>query len=183
MPCRSDYMDPNEAEKDSREVCNHILYVHEQLKKLPEHTFVVPEWVRSGAAAMYGAPNKLEEATQILCGLCRGMDYEIQGYVIYDGRSNQARKLADWWDEHQKADLARERKENAIEEERKRVLRESVKNIVASLVLPIVVTIEFGSEEDAMNAEVQWHRNKTIRKGNRVAFSCRNLTKEDKDKL
>ena len=49
----------------------------------------------------------LDAAASHLCELCK----EAPDKIIYNGRDPQARKLADWWDEHKKSDLERLAKE------------------------------------------------------------------------
>lgn len=101
MPCRSDYLEPTDKEKASVEVCKHLAYVKSKL-----HMEVSPSLLQSGASP-YGDLYKLDEHTAELCRLCRGLNKKQKDEIIYDGRNPKARRLADWWDEHQKFDLKR----------------------------------------------------------------------------
>ncbi len=112
MPCDNSYMDPTTAERDSQKICRSLVYVLERLHR------EVPEWTRKGAGHFYGCVPKLNEAVVLLCALCAQMSQEETEAIIYDGRDQQARRLADWWDKHQEADRKREAKE---EEERQKM--------------------------------------------------------------
>jgi hypothetical protein len=105
MPCNSDYLERDHYEAQSRLACECLDYALGALGK------PVPAWITAAAGNYYGNPAKLNEATVMLCTLCRGMTAALQTVIIYDGRSPQARKLADWWEAHQKADAAREARE------------------------------------------------------------------------
>jgi hypothetical protein len=105
MPCKCDYMEPDRHEVESKRACQLLVYA------LPLVGKPIPEWIASAAKNYYGEPERLEEATVMLCTLCGGMDDVQKSAVIYDGRNAESRKLADWWDEHQKADEAREIRE------------------------------------------------------------------------
>lgn len=113
MPCNSDYMQPNQAESNSRKIADMIVFLS---FRLPEDRFdhalemfntdynVIVE----ASKDQYGNPESLNEFTQILCKLCSDMTQQEQENFIYAGRIPESRRLADWWDEHQKADRQRE---------------------------------------------------------------------------
>ena len=103
MPCNCDHLEATHAERDSKEVCEHLKYLGERLVK------AMPHWVMEGAKDYYGAVSHLEEGTIMLCELCQECPEEI----IYNARDRRARRLADWWEEHQEADRVRILKENA----------------------------------------------------------------------
>lgn len=103
MPCNSDYMEPNDAEVNSRDICEHIVYLQAHIG------FDIPDWVKIGAADYYGAPTRIDEATEMLCQICGNLEKNAPGVadeLIYNGRRREARRLADWWDEHKEADRA-----------------------------------------------------------------------------
>ena len=99
-------MNPSEHELESKLACRLLSYA------LPILGQPIPEWVLEAAAQYYGAPQRLEESTVMLCSLCRSMDDAQKAHVIYDGRNAESRRLADWWDKHQEADAVRERRES-----------------------------------------------------------------------
>lgn len=107
MPCNCDYMNPTQKEKDSREVCQYLVYVCEQLNiECEKYVDIV-----TASVHIYGNTDLLLFATQKLCELCSNMTEKQKDSIIYDGKNAGARKLADWWDEHQAADAARLKKE------------------------------------------------------------------------
>jgi len=97
MPCNSDHLKPTHREEESIRVCRCLVYVLEVTKQK------VPQWAKKAVASCYGNVDKLDEATKMLCELCKKLDDDI----IYNGRKKRARELADWWDEHEKADRKR----------------------------------------------------------------------------
>lgn len=107
MPCRSDYLEPNNAETDSKLVCELIVFVLTKLGRTKE----IPAWAPVGAKNIYGDTAKLNEGVVLLCSLCSKMTKKQQDSIIYDGRDATSRKLAAWWDEHQEADRIRLNKE------------------------------------------------------------------------
>lgn len=105
MPCRSDYMEPNAREQESKLVCSLLVYLLPCLKQ------PVPKRIKEGADYIYGSVAQMDEDTDTLCSLCRNMTDEQSNKFIYDGRTPNARKLADWWEHHQEADRKREAQE------------------------------------------------------------------------
>lgn len=59
--------------------------------------------------------------TRILCTACKNMSEKLKAKLMYDGRNRMARKLADWWENHQREDAKREA------EERKKAKRERIR--------------------------------------------------------
>jgi hypothetical protein len=102
MGCRSDYLAPNTYETESRKACKNFVYLASILGK------PIPRWITEGAEDVYGSINKMHEITVMLCELCRQADDSI----IYNGRCREARRLADWWDDHKEADKARDKSDH-----------------------------------------------------------------------
>ena len=110
MGCRSDYMEPNAREDESRRVAQHLRYVLTALgQDVPNNITVASEHI-------YGNQDLLDEWTAKLCGLCRGMDDETESRIIYNAREPLSRNLASWWERHQRVDEAREKAEAEAEE-------------------------------------------------------------------
>lgn len=107
MPCRSDYLEATQLEKDSRRFCDLLCYVMERLGKIP------PDWAVKAKDEYYGNAAKVNDAAVKLCALIRQMSPEQLNAIVYDGRSARARKLADFWDAHEEADKRREAEESA----------------------------------------------------------------------
>ena len=101
MGCRSDYMEPNEREKESVLVCHLLIFAFTELKRK------IPQDVVSAAMATYGDVVRLDEHTALLCDTCANMSVRYCERIIYNGRSPDSRRLADWWDRHQEADKKR----------------------------------------------------------------------------
>ena len=101
MPCRSDYLERSGQELESKRVCQNLMYLQGQLG------FAIPAWVSKAADEYYGNLNRLDEATQMLCGLCRQLTTEEKERYIYDAHSKEARGLAGWWERHQEWDARR----------------------------------------------------------------------------
>jgi len=53
----------------------------------------------------------LDDLTAHLCDLCTNMGNVERNRLMYDGRNKDARRLADWWEEHQEADAAKAARE------------------------------------------------------------------------
>ena len=117
MGCRSDYMEPRAAERESKLVAELIVYVYTHLK------LDVPEWISTAAEDMYGAESELNSLTILLCSLCKGMGEGQQNEIIYNARNKTARELASWWEAHQEADRRHEAED--AEEKRKAKLKAS----------------------------------------------------------
>lgn len=98
MPCNTDHMEPTVAERQRREAAQHLVYVRGAMGQ------PVPKDLATDAASHYGgSTDRMKE----LCSLIGRMNAEQLDRIVYDGRNAQARKLADWWDEHQKEDWKR----------------------------------------------------------------------------
>lgn len=111
MPCRSDYMEPNEREKESQRVAMLLIYTVEKLGSGK----VSGKLVKT-ATDPYGNVVRLDRDTAELCSLIRSMNPEQLNRIVYDGRDANARKLADWWEHHEEADKLREANERHIAE-------------------------------------------------------------------
>jgi hypothetical protein len=59
--------------------------------------------------------------TRDLCEILRSLSESDVDKIVYNARNAMARKLADWWEEHQEADRKREAKE--AEEAKKEAIR------------------------------------------------------------
>lgn len=113
MPCNSDYLGPNAKEKNKNEVAKHLVYV---LSEQKQH---IPDEYKQAAGNIYGQGIDLDEAVRDLCSIIQLMDKKELDEIVYNGRSRESRKLADWWDEHKKADEGRVKLElKAIKDEK-----------------------------------------------------------------
>lgn len=100
MPCNTSYMEPTVQERQHREAAEHLVYLYGALKQ------PVPAQIAADAANTYGGENG-EKNVVHLCTLLGEMSNKMLNRHVYDGRNPKARKLADWWDEHQREDWNR----------------------------------------------------------------------------
>ena len=109
MPCRSDYLEANERETESKRVEGHLFYLFTSLGRKSEIT----DEIKIAKDEYYGNVNKVDEWTALLCGTIRKMTDAQKDKFIYDGKNAKARSLADWWERHQAWDKKREAQERA----------------------------------------------------------------------
>ena len=105
MPCNSDHLEPSQRERELQNAAQLYIYVLEQMKK------PVPVKVRRAAQDAYCN----DDGPYIkLCSTLRSLDGEEFERIVYDNaRDPRARRLADWWEQHQKDDAARKKRELA----------------------------------------------------------------------
>lgn len=122
MPCNSDYMNPSHAEENSRKTAQNLEFALRMLGQ------PVPEYVAKAAAYIYGDTLQLNSMTVLLCKTLRELaatDAEKFEQLVYNGRNKNSRQLAQWWEEHEAADLEREAEELA-EAKRKRLVKSAL---------------------------------------------------------
>lgn len=122
MPCNSDYMEPNDAEKNSQQVAKFLIYVMEQTGSNPTGR------VRRVAESCYGDPRQLNEFTTHLCSMLKGLSKLQAEKVLYNAHDKTSRELASWWEKHLEADKNREAKEQT-EYERKSLVQSGLKKL------------------------------------------------------
>jgi len=120
MPCNCDHLEPNLHEIESKNICEHLVWLAKAKGQIPTM------WISKGAENQYGVPQKVEELTQLLCKSCENTPEE----VIYNGRIMEARALADWWDNHKEADKVR------LEKERQHTKMQEIARVAMSLLTP-----------------------------------------------
>jgi len=124
MPRSSSQPERTHAE----EVCQHIYYVVRELREIQErelreiqenaagyfnYCLELPDWVpkivtKLNIETHYGGLAFLIKMVQMLCDLCKLIEEKgLDDSIIYNGRSREARRLADWWDDHKEEDSAR----------------------------------------------------------------------------
>ncbi len=113
MPCIGP-PPPSDAEIQAQKMCRSIKFVMDHLGE------EVPGWVTRAIRDPFC--NEFDQATVELCRLCRLVPEDF----IYNGRSREARTLADWYDDHKAHDIAieeyrrRERQQQRLRDERAR---------------------------------------------------------------
>lgn len=122
MPCNCDYMNPTEAEIDSRETAQNLEFVLTSLGHTPAALY------RRAAENYYGDASLLNDMTVLLCKTLRDLeatDAEKFEQLVYNGRNKQSRQLAIWWERHEEADRNREAVESA-DADRKRLVKQAL---------------------------------------------------------
>lgn len=104
MPCKSDYMAPDDKERELQRTAKLLIYVQEQIGQAHE------AWTLAAANNMY--PNDDRVVIQ-LCNVLNELDSEQRERIVYNAHDKTARDLADWWEEHQNADAERLRQADA----------------------------------------------------------------------
>ncbi len=100
MPCNSDHMNPTPREAYNQRTAQLLVWVLTQRKLKTSRA------MRDTAADPYA----LEDYTQWLCDQLKGV-HHVPTETLLAIRCKEARRLADWWEEHQAADKEREEKE------------------------------------------------------------------------
>lgn len=119
MPCNSDYMEPTQAEINSKITAQNLIYVYRCLGNK------VPGKYIEAAKHFYGDVSNLNNMVVELCAIIRGLTSTQLNEIVYDGRKKESRQLADWWEEHDAADRKREIEE--YNKEREKELYEQAK--------------------------------------------------------
>lgn len=109
MPCNSDYMEPSSKERQLQETAKLYRWLRRRLSMSLSKQLV------QAARDVYCR----HDYTAKLCGLVRSLDKEQQAQLLYNGRVEASRRLASWWERHQKADEARKKEEATARKLRK----------------------------------------------------------------
>lgn len=108
MPCNSDYMEPNAKERNRQQVARLLVHVLTTLS-IPDKMLGK---YRTDARHIYGGSLDLDAGTARLCELMTEIERTGQaGAVLSDISNPLHRELFDWWEEHKRADIERERRE------------------------------------------------------------------------
>lgn len=101
MPCNTDHMEPTVRERQMRNAAQVLLYVRTQRGK------PVDDMIRTAANDPYGGSIHEDNVVRMLCEEFRDMSDREMNRIVYDGRNREARRAADWWEEHQEEDAKR----------------------------------------------------------------------------
>jgi hypothetical protein len=113
MGCRSEYLEPNDREEESKRVAEFlvILYI--------KYDEAVPNWIRDASKAVYGDQDRVDTLTALLCAMCETYEDDIYKSLRHEP---ELVPIIAWWVKHQEIDLARElhdaqqRQEDALRE-------------------------------------------------------------------
>jgi hypothetical protein len=106
MPCTSNYPDPTSRNRLLQSTAARLVYVNTALKRI-----VTPK-MREAAKNVYCTSDYVETLCTLLTHLQKN-DEPLFDKIVYDARSADARKLATWWEKHQRADAERIKREAA----------------------------------------------------------------------
>jgi len=93
MPCNSEYMEASYDEKESREVCKHIIYLYGKLG-IP-----IPKSVRNASESYYGDARRLGDYEKALMNKLQDMSEKEIDSIVYNAKSREARALANWYED------------------------------------------------------------------------------------
>ena len=99
MPCRSDYLEPSQRERELQRAAKLFVYACKKTGTTP------PKWAVKEAKNIYADD---ERSVTRLCNKLKAMSAKRRDALVYNARSKTARDLADWWEEHLEADAERE---------------------------------------------------------------------------
>ena len=124
MPCKGDYLDPNQTEQNQHLVSQLIVFVDGKLGRKTDSK------IKKAAEDIYGTGVKLDDIVPMLCTTLQSLSKKQENDIVYNARDKQSRQLADWWEEHQKADKQR------LQKELKKVNEKKAKEIALSKLTP-----------------------------------------------
>lgn len=104
MPCNSDYLAPCSRECELRRAAWLLLFVKGHLGE------DAPKWLSKAADDLYCSDDR---AVLELCEKLKSLTPDQMEKIVYNGRDRTSRDLADWWDGHEAADVARKNQEKA----------------------------------------------------------------------
>jgi len=120
MPCRSDYLESTQREKESKRVATLLVYLFTELNQTAQITKELSDAVDN----YYGEESKLDEWTALLCSTLRNLSQKEEDAIVYNARDKKSRKLATWWENHQAWDKKREAEEKDLEAKKAKELEE-----------------------------------------------------------
>ena len=142
MPCQAGPSINEKEEKESRQVCFFIVYLWN--KTQPNNEPFPPSWVLSGAGSPRGDIYRHDEATALLCRLCR----EASDDIIYNPQDKISRELASWWEDHQELD-----KENKFTHDVYEAVYNHYKHHIEDLKLQLKRLTQFGTQESCVTTK------------------------------
>jgi superfamily II DNA/RNA helicase len=98
-------MEPTRYEEEILQTVKNLIYVYGKLKTKPSD-----ELIRA-SKSVYFTKEEGDKWVAKLCGILTPMPEKEKQKIIYNAKSAEARKVADWWEEHQEADRKREAEE------------------------------------------------------------------------
>lgn len=119
MPCNSDYLEPNQREAELQRAAKLLLFCYR------EHGVKgVTRDLIAAAADCYCRKDFVADLCEFLTDFQAKSKPNFERF-IYNGKRAECRDLANWWQEHERADRARETQE-ALERENKRLRKSAL---------------------------------------------------------
>lgn len=108
MPCRSDYMEPTQHEIYCKRTAKLYAFALSRLG------LSVTSTVKGESENVYASVDYTKDLCSTL-GELRQRDPAAFDELVYNAKDQQSRKLADWWEDHEKVDRKRIAAEKAEE--------------------------------------------------------------------
>ena len=106
MPCNSDYLEPTRYETEIANAATLLVWLQ---KKLNQTVGAIEIYCSN--AMNYPKTKDGDYIVAKLCSLVKSLSKEDFELCVYNARDETSRKLATWWEEHEKADKKRIKKE------------------------------------------------------------------------
>lgn len=114
MPCLSDYMEPSDYQMRIARTIKNLIYVKRKLD------LTVSKDLIKESKEIYFTREEGDVFVAELCGLLSNLSKRKLDAIVYNAKDPKSRELADWWEEHQKADKARTSAERKAKAEAKK---------------------------------------------------------------
>lgn len=101
MPCNSSYLEPSQEEENKVQVSKLIIYVDKKLGAKTRKEII------KASKHTYGLGVELDVIVPELCSKLKSLNKKQKEEIIYNAKNKTSRSLANWWEEHQKADKER----------------------------------------------------------------------------
>ena len=106
MPCQSyESPSPSEYDKSITETVKNLIYAQNQLG------VIISNSLTEAYSKSYFDKAEGDKWTKKLCELLTGLSKKKRDELVYNPKSAKSRRLADWWEEHQRQDKERVRAE------------------------------------------------------------------------
>lgn len=121
MPCDSGYMEPTPYDCKIKETATLLCYVYGSLG-----IAISSELYKASYEQVYFTKKLGNKWVNALCYALNSMPDDERDQLIYDNRIRLSRRLADWWEDHSKADT--EKLKNEQDKKNREALREFALN-------------------------------------------------------
>lgn len=121
MPCNSDYLSPTIREEETRKIIDLYLWIESHFKSKPDQKAEKYE----SSNKIYFTRKESDYFTNLLCKRCTELAKQKQLEKLLNQPNKSSRALANWWEDHQEADVIRksvEDRKKKDSEKRKRIL-------------------------------------------------------------